>query len=108
MTLIVRRRVLDGLDGRSARMLNLTSRARRRARQLGRFLQLRRGPGVLAYLWTLHDVRGVGWAVAMLFATCCALRLARFNTELDVPDRPRWTQYFFTGIPAPAAAGLAP
>ena len=43
----------------------------------------------------------------MLFATCCALRLARFNTELEQPDRPRWTQYFFTGIPAPAAAGLA-
>ena len=64
-------------------------------------------PAVLAYLWTLHDVRGIGWALAMLFATCCALRLARFNTELEVPDRPRWTHHFFTGIPAPAAAGLA-
>ena len=64
-------------------------------------------PAILLYVWTLHDVRGVGWAVAMLFATCCALRLARFNTELEAPDRPAWTQYFFTGIPAPAAAGLA-
>jgi CDP-diacylglycerol--serine O-phosphatidyltransferase len=52
-------------------------------------------------------VRGIGWAIAMLFATCCALRLARFNTELDLPDRPRWTYHFFTGIPAPAGAGLA-
>ncbi len=64
-------------------------------------------PAILAYMWTLHDVRGVGWAVAMLFATCCALRLARFNTELEAADRPQWTHYFFTGIPAPAAAGLA-
>lgn len=99
--------VLDGLDGRSARMLNLTSKLGAELDSLADFLSFGVAPAILAYMWTLHDVRGVGWAVAMLFATCCALRLARFNTELEAPDRPSWTQYFFTGIPAPAAAGLA-
>ena len=99
--------VLDGLDGRSARMFNLTSKLGAELDSLADFLSFGVAPAILAYMWTLHDVRGVGWAVAMLFATCCALRLARFNTELEAPDRPSWTQNFFTGIPAPAAAGLA-
>jgi CDP-diacylglycerol---serine O-phosphatidyltransferase len=99
--------VLDGLDGRSARMLNLTSKLGAELDSLADFLSFGVAPAILAYLWALHEVRGVGWAVAMLFATCCALRLARFNTELEAADRPRWTHHFFTGIPAPAAAGLA-
>lgn len=99
--------VLDGLDGRSARMFNLTSKLGAQLDSLADFLSFGVAPAILVYLWTLHDVRGIGWAIAMLFATCCALRLARFNTELDLPDRPRWTHHFFTGIPAPAAAGLA-
>jgi len=107
VTLIGAAIVLDGLDGRSARMLNLTSKLGAELDSLADFLSFGVAPAVLAYLWTLHDVRGIGWGLAMLFATCCALRLARFNTELEVPDRPRWTHHFFTGIPAPAAAGLA-
>ena len=107
VTLLAAAVVLDGLDGRSARMLNLTSRLGAELDSLADFLSFGVAPALLTYLWTLHSVRGVGWVVAMLFATCCALRLARFNTELEAPDRPRWMQYFFTGIPAPAAAGLA-
>jgi CDP-diacylglycerol--serine O-phosphatidyltransferase len=99
--------VLDGLDGRSARMLNLSSKLGAQLDSLADFLSFGVAPAVLVYLWTLRDVRGIGWALAMLFATCCALRLARFNSELELPDRPRWTYHFFTGIPAPAAAGLA-
>ena len=99
--------VLDGLDGRSARMLNLTSKLGAELDSLADFLSFGVAPAVLVYLWTLHDVRGFGWGIALLFATCCALRLARFNAELEVENRPRWTHYFFTGIPAPAAAGLA-
>ena len=98
--------VLDGLDGRSARMLNLTSKLGAQLDSLADFLSFGVAPAVLTYLWTLRDVRGVGWALALLFATCCALRLARFNTELELPDRPRWTYHFFTGIPAPAAGGV--
>ncbi len=107
VTLIGAAIVLDGLDGRSARMLNLTSKLGAELDSLADFLSFGVAPAILTYLYTLHDVRGIGWALAMLYATCCALRLARFNTELEAPDRPRWTHHFFTGIPAPAAAGLA-
>jgi CDP-diacylglycerol--serine O-phosphatidyltransferase len=107
VTLIGAAIVLDGLDGRSARMLNLTSKLGAELDSLADFLSFGVAPAILTYLWTLHSVRAIGWALAMLFATCCALRLARFNTELETPDRPRWTYHFFTGIPAPAAAGLA-
>lgn len=105
--LIIAAAVLDGLDGRSARMLNLTSKLGAQLDSLADFLSFGVAPAVLVYLWSLNGVRGFGWALAMIFATCCALRLARFNTELDTPERPLWTHFFFTGIPAPAAAGLA-
>lgn len=107
VTFIVVAGVFDGLDGRSARMLKLTSKLGAELDSLADFLSFGVAPAVIVYLWTLRDVHGFGWALAMLFATCCALRLARFNSELEKPDRPRWTLYFFTGIPAPAAAGLA-
>ncbi|MCB2052957.1 MAG: CDP-diacylglycerol--serine O-phosphatidyltransferase [Geminicoccaceae bacterium] len=99
--------VFDGLDGRSARMLNLTSKLGEQLDSLADFLSFGVAPAFIVYLWVLHDVRAIGWALAMLFATCCAMRLARFNVELDDPDKPRWMADFFTGIPAPAAAGLA-
>jgi CDP-diacylglycerol--serine O-phosphatidyltransferase len=62
-------------------------------------------PALLVYLWSLNQVKGVGWSLALLFATCCALRLARFNTELEDSKQPTWMSRFFTGLPAPAAAG---
>ena len=107
VTFIVVAGVFDGLDGRSARMLKLTSKLGAELDSLADFLSFGVAPAVIVYLWTLREVQGFGWALAMLFATCCALRLARFNSELENPDRPRWTLHFFTGIPAPAAAGLA-
>ncbi len=99
--------VFDGLDGRSARILRIESRLGAQLDSLADFMSFGVAPAVIVYLWTLHSVRGVGWALAMLFATCCALRLARFNVELEDPERPRWQLWFFKGIPAPAAAGLA-
>ncbi|MEZ5862321.1 MAG: CDP-diacylglycerol--serine O-phosphatidyltransferase [Geminicoccaceae bacterium] len=99
--------VFDGLDGRSARLLKMTSKLGEQLDSLADFLSFGVAPAIIVYLWVLHDVRGLGWAVALVFATCCALRLARFNAELDAPERPRWALYFFTGVPAPAAAGLA-
>jgi CDP-diacylglycerol---serine O-phosphatidyltransferase len=107
VALIIAAAVLDGLDGRSARMLNSTSKIGAELDSLADFLSFGVAPALLVYLWTLSYLRGPGWGVGMLFATCCALRLARFNSEIDLPDRPRWTYFFFTGIPAPAAAGLA-
>jgi CDP-diacylglycerol---serine O-phosphatidyltransferase len=107
VALIVLAAIFDGLDGRSARLLKITSRLGAQLDSLADFLSFGVAPALLAYLWTLHQVPGAGWALVLLFATCCALRLARFNIELEDPDRPAWMSRFFTGMPAPAAAGSA-
>lgn len=105
VVLIVLAGLFDGLDGRSARLLKITSRLGAQLDSLADFLSFGVAPAMLVYLWSLNQVKGFGWALALLFATCCALRLARFNTELDDADRPVWMSRFFTGMPAPAAAG---
>jgi CDP-diacylglycerol---serine O-phosphatidyltransferase len=64
-------------------------------------------PAILVYVWSLHQLRNLGWIVALGLAICCALRLARFNVAIDDPDKPAWKMNFFVGIPAPAGAGLA-
>ena len=58
-------------------------------------------------MWSLHEVKGLGWALALVFAICCALRLARFNTALTDENPPPWASKYFTGVPAPGGAGLA-
>lgn len=107
LALIILAGIFDGLDGRSARLLKITSPLGAQLDSLADFLSFGVAPAVLVYLWSLHQVKGIGWALTLLFATCCALRLARFNTELEDTGRPAWMARFFTGIPAPAAAGCA-
>jgi CDP-diacylglycerol--serine O-phosphatidyltransferase len=107
VTLIIVAGVLDGLDGRSARLLKISSKLGAQLDSLADFLSFGVAPAMLVYLWSLHQVKALGWALALLYATCCALRLARFNTELDATDQPVWMSRFFTGMPAPAAAGCA-
>ncbi|MCB1883477.1 MAG: phosphatidylcholine/phosphatidylserine synthase [Geminicoccaceae bacterium] len=104
--LIIAAVVFDGLDGRSARILGLQSRLGEQLDSLADFLSFGVAPAFIVYLWTLHEVRGAGWALAMIFASCMALRLARFNAEIDGAPKPRWTLYYFKGVPAPCAAGL--
>jgi CDP-diacylglycerol---serine O-phosphatidyltransferase len=107
VALIIVAGVLDGLDGRSARLLKISSRLGAELDSLADFLSFGVAPAILVYLWPLNQVKAFGWALALLFATCCALRLARFNTELEAAERPLWMSRFFTGMPAPAAAGCA-
>ena len=107
VALIIVAGVLDGLDGRSARLLKISSKLGAELDSLADFLSFGVAPAMLVYLWSLNQVKAFGWALALLFATCCALRLARFNTELEDTDRPVWMSRFFTGMPAPAAAGCA-
>jgi CDP-diacylglycerol--serine O-phosphatidyltransferase len=107
VALIVAAGVLDGLDGRSARLLKISSKLGAQLDSLADFLSFGVAPAIVVYLWSLSQVRAFGWALALLFATCCALRLARFNTELEAGDQPPWRSRFFTGMPAPAAAGCA-
>ena len=100
--------VLDGLDGRIARALKATSRFGAELDSLSDIVCFGVAPAVVIYLWSLHDAGGLGWALSLLFAVCCALRLARFNIGLDEQaDRPAWMSNYFMGVPAPAAGGLA-
>jgi CDP-diacylglycerol--serine O-phosphatidyltransferase len=95
---------LDGIDGRVARMIKGQSRFGAELDSLADFVNFGCAPGLILYLWGLHDLGNVGWIAAMVFAICGALRLARFNVMIDDPNRPLWAGNFFTGIPAPAGA----
>jgi CDP-diacylglycerol--serine O-phosphatidyltransferase len=98
--------VLDGLDGRIARLLHGTSKFGAELDSLSDFVSFGVAPAMVLYFWTMQGAGGMGWALALLFAVCCGLRLARFNTTLGEPDLPAYAYNFFTGVPAPAAAGL--
>ncbi len=99
--------IFDGLDGRMARLLGGTSKFGAELDSLSDFVSFGAVPAVLVYMWTLHAIGGIGWAVALAFAVCCALRLARFNTAIGDPNPPPWAGSYFVGVPAPAAAGLS-
>lgn len=96
--------VLDGIDGRVARMLKGTSRFGAELDSLADFVNFGVTPALILYFWGLHELKSFGWIVALVFAICAALRLARFNVMIDDPNKPVWAGNFFTGIPAPAGA----
>jgi CDP-diacylglycerol--serine O-phosphatidyltransferase len=96
--------VLDGIDGRVARLLKGTSRFGAELDSLADFVNFGVAPGLILYFWDLHQLKSAGWIAAMVFAICAGLRLARFNVMIEDPDRPVWAGNFFTGMPAPAGA----
>src|SRR6201987_5884828 len=96
--------ILDGIDGRLARMLKGTSRFGAELDSLADFVNFGVAPALILYFWGLHDLKSAGWIVALVFAICAGLRLARFNVMIDDPNKPLWAGNFFTGIPAPAGA----
>src|SRR4051794_17859551 len=98
---------LDGIDGRIARLIKGQSRFGAELDSLADFVNFGCAPGLIIYLWSLHELGNVGWIAAMVFAICAALRLARFNVMIDDPNRPLWAGNFFTGVPAPAGAIVA-
>jgi CDP-diacylglycerol--serine O-phosphatidyltransferase len=96
--------LLDGVDGRIARLLKGTSRFGAELDSLADFVNFGVAPALILYFWGLHELKSAGWIAALVFAICAGLRLARFNVMIDEPDRPLWAGNFFTGIPAPAGA----
>jgi CDP-diacylglycerol--serine O-phosphatidyltransferase len=96
--------LLDGIDGRIARLLKGTSRFGAELDSLADFVNFGVAPALILYFWGLHELKSAGWIVALVFAICAGLRLARFNVMIDEPNKPMWAGNFFTGIPAPAGA----
>lgn len=98
---------IDGLDGRIARLLKAVTRFGAEFDSLADFMGFGVAPAYVLYLWSLHRLGPLGFVPCLFFAVCVALRLARFNASLDSEVRPAYTYNFFTGVPAPAGAGLA-
>ena len=105
VTAIIVAGILDGLDGRIARLLKGTSSFGAQLDSLSDFVSFGVAPAVMLYVWTMAQLQGIGWAVVLIFAVCCGLRLARFNTQIGA-ELPPYAYNFFTGAPAPAGAGL--
>jgi CDP-diacylglycerol---serine O-phosphatidyltransferase len=99
--------VLDGLDGRIARLLRAESKFGAELDSLSDNIAFGTAPALILFLWSLQTAPRFGWIAALALAVCCALRLARFNARLDAAEQPHKSAGFNTGVPAPAGAGLA-
>ncbi|SEM20487.1 CDP-diacylglycerol--serine O-phosphatidyltransferase [Halomonas daqiaonensis] len=93
--------VLDGLDGRVARLTNTQSDFGAEYDSLSDMLSFGVAPALVAFTWILQDIGKTGWVVAFLYVACAALRLARFNVQIGSTDK-KW----FIGLPSPSAAAL--
>ena len=98
--------MLDGIDGRIARLLKAQSRFGAELDSLADSLSFGMAPAIVLFLWSLQDLPRLGWFASLAFAICCALRLARFNAQIDEEEQPHKSAGFLTGVPAPVAAGL--
>lgn len=99
--------VLDGMDGRIARLLRAQSKFGAELDSLSDVIAFGVAPAMILFLWSLQYAPKFGWTAALAIAVCCALRLARFNSRMDSEFQPHKSAGFLTGIPAPAGAGLA-
>lgn len=101
--LIVAAAILDGVDGRLARALKAQSRFGAELDSLADFINFGVAPAIVMFTWGLGGLKGFGWIAVLLFACAMGLRLARFNSMLEI-DKPKWHSNYFTGMPAPAGA----
>tara|TARA_B100000678_G_scaffold274333_1_gene265372 strand:- start:561 stop:1289 length:729 start_codon:yes stop_codon:yes gene_type:complete len=99
--------VLDGVDGRIARMIGGESRFGAELDSLADSISFGVSPAIIMYLWALIEVPKLGWIIALLYAAFGALRLARFNAQIDATEQPHKSAGFLTGVPAPAGAAIA-
>ena len=103
LALVVLAGILDGIDGRAARFLKAQSRFGAELDSLADFVNFGVAPALIVYTWGLGAIKGFGWICVLVFAASMGLRLARFNSMLDV-EKPKWQGNYFTGMPAPAGA----
>ncbi len=93
--------IMDGLDGRVARLTNTQSAFGAEYDSLSDMVSFGVAPALIVYVWALQPLGKLGWIAAFIYCTCAAFRLARFNVKLDIDNK----QFFF-GLPSPAAAAL--
>ncbi len=97
--------ILDGLDGRVARLIKGTSNFGKELDSLTDFVSFGIAPAFVIYFWELNKLGKIGWLIVLFYAVCCVLRLARFNlTKFE--DKEEWKNNFFQGIPSPAGGCL--
>ncbi|MDP3676711.1 MAG: CDP-diacylglycerol--serine O-phosphatidyltransferase [Novosphingobium sp.] len=99
--------LLDGVDGRVARLMKAESRFGAELDSLADNVSFGVAPALILFMWSLQDLPRLGWLAALALAVCCALRLARFNARIDMAAQPHKSAGFLTGVPAPVGAGLA-
>jgi len=97
--------VLDGLDGRVARMMKSESKMGAELDSLADFANFGMAPGLMLYAWALQDASGYAWIAVLFYAVCCVLRLARFNVG-NKSDQETGNADFFVGVPSPLGALL--
>lgn len=93
--------VFDGLDGRVARLTNTASKFGEQYDSLSDMVSFGVAPALVMFSWGLQDLGKFGWSAAFIYVACAALRLARFNTQIETADK-----NFFTGLASPAAAAI--
>ena len=99
--------VLDTMDGRIARMLKGESRFGAELDSLSDVIAFGATPALIIYMWVMQDMPRFGWTISVFFVLCAALRLARFNAQIDTDNQPHKSAGFNTGVPSPPGAALA-
>ena len=96
--------IIDGLDGRIARLISGTSKVGKELDSLTDVISFGVAPAFIMYFWTLSEIGRLGWLISLIYVICVALRLARFN--ISSGGEPSWKDNFFEGIPSPAGGVL--
>jgi len=96
--------VIDGLDGRIARLIKGTSKVGKELDSLTDMISFGVAPAFIMYFWKLNELGRLGWLICLIYVICVALRLARFN--INTGHEPSWRDNFFEGVPSPAGGVL--
>ena len=96
--------IIDGLDGRIARLIKGTSKVGKELDSLTDIISFGVAPAFIMYFWTLNTLGKIGWLISLIYVVCVALRLARFN--INTGGDPSWKDNFFEGVPSPAGGIL--
>ena len=99
--------VLGAIDGRIARILKGESRFGAELDSLSDVIAFGATPALIIYMWVMQDMPRFGWTISVFFVLCAALRLARFNAQIDTDNQPHKSAGFNTGVPSPPGAALA-